>query len=227
MRSGSTTAASLAVAVLWCAAACGEKTSAPKPAPAQLLGIEFGSGLRIPREEIDAFDPYFDALDARVGHKQRHRVLLERHLLPLALVRDGFRPRYDEAMQRAQELCRVAGNSREFERIASLAGGERIEHRQRTQLPLPVSRFARDESVIGAVSPPLPTAEGIWVVTVLEIAHGLTLSDDYLTLFAVKFPVPDTPSLSDWLDHRHAEVRGMPVHCDDDLRDALPDWLRS
>lgn len=228
MRRGSTntgrapsrwTAGVALVGALALGACDGTRDPAVASSPRAALEIEGGASLG--REELAAFDPYYEALDPTIGLRHRRAVLLERHFLPLALARAAFPGPRATARERASALCSVAGNALELRR----SGGEELGPLARSALPVPVAAWARDESLVGAVSPPLETADAVLVVALLEIQPGFTPVRDHLRLWVVRFETHDQPDFAVWLLEEQARRKGRVLHCDQDLRAALPAWL--
>lgn len=204
--------------------ACEPAQPTPSAPPSQ-FALEIDGGIGITREEITAFDAYFERLDRNLGHTHRRRVLFERHLLPLALARAGFPDLRSAAQESAADLASVAGNALELRRLGEVAGGHEVGPENRVQLPLPLTRWAVDESMIGAVSPPLELPDGVWVATLLDIDRGLTPAADVLTLYVVEFRAHSADSFTDWVAAQQARLTGKLLHCDPDLVNALPPWL--
>ena len=215
---GSTVGAALACA-LALAACDGARDPVATGTPRAALEIEGGASLG--REELASFDAYYEALDPTIGLRHRRAVLLERHFVPLALARAAFPGPRATARERAGALCSVVGNALELRR----SGGEELGPLARSALPVPVAAWARDESLLGAVSPPLETADAVLVVALLELQPGFTPVHDHLRLGVVRFPAHDQPDFAVWLLEEQARRKGRVLHCDPDLRAAVPAWL--
>lgn len=212
---------SLRAAVLLASLCACDETPQPAPTAPQRAAIEITGGAWITREELTAFDAYYDALDPTIGLRHRRAVLLERHLLPLALARAAFPALRDQALANARELASVAGNALALQR----AGGEVLGPIARAALPVPFAAWARDQSVIGAVSPVLETPEAVFVVALLEHHPGFTPVGDELVFHVVRFPAHDQPDFAAWLQDERLRRKGGLLHCDPDVLPALPAWL--
>ena len=214
-----------AVTALVLLAACREP-EAPTSTPGSAhVALQIEGGASITRAELESFDAYYEQLDPSLGHLHRRSVILERHLLPLALARAAFPAQRTEARRLAEALRSVADNSLELQRKGAVAGGRVEGPLARSALPIPLAAWAVDESVLGAVSPPLELKDAVIVAAVLELERGFTPVSDQLRLFVVSFPAHDSPEFAAWLAAEEARRRGRLTHCDPDLLPSLPAWL--
>jgi hypothetical protein len=202
---------------------CARETRNPSPVD-ENIAIELPD-LKVPAAELRAFDAYLDALDPNAGRKLRTRALLERHTLPLALARAAFPAVRAEAFERAKSLCAVVGNSLELERHGEILRGERLIEQQRTSLPIAVAAWADDETKIGAVSPPIETADAIWVCGLIDLHRGLTMSTDRIDLYCVRFPAVATEDFQVWYAAERERRRHTLIRASNDVLPCLPDWL--
>ncbi len=218
-------AASLALAITF--AACDpEPDPGPQP-PAPDAALAFGDDAVITHAEIAAFFPYFDSWDPRLGKKARIRAVLTKELVPIALARADFAEQRAEQRTRAENLRSVVGNYLELKDQGGAFGGEEPDRPySRSSLPYAVARWAFADENIGAVSPPIETANGYLLVAVRDIIRGGTTISDLVHMYSVPFPTHEGGDFHAWLKDAKATAKDAITYVHPDIADALPIWLQ-
>ncbi len=216
----------LAFAVLGAAAGCGDPAASARaapPAPGVVLDVD---GLQITKEQIAAFDAYFDELDPSMGRRYRTRVLLDRYLLPLAIARRDLATERAAAERHAKGLADVAGNYLELREKGAIAGGTEPERGfGRNDLPFPVARWAFAPEHLLQASPPIETPEGFVVIATKDIIPGTTRVGDRALAFLVPFLTHSDTDFERWLGERKRALKGHVRYVAPELQDCLPHWL--
>lgn len=210
-------------------AACGgEAPDANETGLPEGVLASFDQGRIVVRnEDVEPMLAYLDALDPTMGRKYRFRELLDQHVLPLLLARDAFPTERAKALADASALRSVADNSLELQRKGALAGGEAPETPfARNDLPLPVADFAFRPENLGAVSPPIETADGYVLVAPLDFEPGLTPVADRARLFVIRYRTHEPEAFDRWLGPAKAALADRLDDVAPAYRDALPRWVR-
>ncbi|MDA0372670.1 MAG: hypothetical protein O2865_02690 [Planctomycetota bacterium] len=209
---------------------CGDGAAEPA-APGLPEGViaSFDAGRIVVRStDVDPLLAYLEELDPTMGRKYRFRELLDQHLLPLLLARDAFPTERAYALGAARSLREVADNSLELQRKGVLVGGEAPEQPfARNDLPMPVADFAFRPENLGAVSPPIETADGYFLVAPLDLEPGLTPVADRARIFVVRYPTHAAEDFDRWLAPAKAALANRLDGVDPQFADALPRWIRA
>lgn len=201
--------------------------TAPPELPDGVIASFDGGRIVVRADEVEPLIAYLEQLDPTMGRKYRFRELLDQHLLPMLLARDAFPAERAQALADAEALRAVADNSLELQRKGALAGGEAPEQPfARNDLPLPVADFAFRPENLGAVSPPIETADGYYLVAPLDFEPGLTPVADRARIFVIRYRTHESEEFDRWLGAAKSALADRldavaPPHAD-----ALPRWIR-
>jgi len=210
-------------------AGCGEPHEDATPPPGLPDGAiaSFDGGRIVVRgAEVEPLAAYLEELDPTMGRKYRFRELLDQHLLPMLLARDAFPAERAKALANAEALRAVADNSLELMRKGALAGGEAPEQPfARNDLPLPVAAFAFRPENLGAVSPPIETADGYYLVAPLDFEPGLTPVADRARLFVIRYRTHESEDFDRWLGAAKTAIADRLDAVAPSHADALPRWI--
>lgn len=211
-------------------AACGDDAAEPKvPGLPEGVIASFDAGRIVVRTaDVDPLLAYLEELDPTMGQKYRFRELLDQHVLPLLLARDAFPAERAAALEAARSLREVADNSLELQRKGVLVGGEAPEQPfARNDLPMPVADFAFRPENLGAVSPPIETADGYFLVAPLDFEPGLTPVADRARIFVIRYPTHAPEDFDRWLGPAKAALADRLDAVAPEHADALPRWIRT
>lgn len=207
------------------AAGCGEAGEPrPRPDPDTILEVD---GLRIQRAEIVELEDYLRSVDSRAGRLRIAAKALEL-LIPLHLARREFAESRATLRERAEALRRVVGDGGYPELVLKsrmVKGYAPPRPFARHELPLPVARWAFDESELGSVSPVLETPQGFCLVATREILRGVTRAADRADAYLVTFYTHDAKEFGAWWSAARARLAGRVTYVHPDYVRALPPWL--
>lgn len=193
------------------------------PAPGVILEVD---GLRVSREEIQWWLSYVHGYQPTAGRKSITAYLLETHLLPLKAAQRDFGATRAAALEMAENLRAVAGNSLELQRKATLLPGYLAPRSYlRIDLEPAVLPYVFAPENLGGVSDPIETPRGFMLASGIDLTPGGTSLGDRITLCRVNFWTQDDREYGQWFADLRQHLKGKVTYLDPEFEGALPHWI--
>ncbi len=200
--------------------ACGADAA---PADDRLLVVD---GITITLAEVQPYLTFLDSFLPEGGRKAKLLRVLDEHVLPLRLAQRAFPEQRRAALQRAADLCAVAGNAAELDAQSRLLPDRTRRNVTRLHPRLPVAMFLFDPLRVGSVSPPLEVPSGYVVAAAFDLQESALVLDDLADTLQVGFMTHDPTAWAAWLLAERQRVGAAVTHVHPDYREAMPEWLQ-
>lgn len=224
MRQAARLAAALVATIL--VGGCGEPRPAG-PGPDVVLVLD---GIEIKKDALTDLVRYLGTTGERLGEMYRIQGALDRHLIPLELMRRAFPAERAVQRERAEAMKRsVAASGDAYPQLRSkgeLLGGEATPgNLARHQMELVQAMWCFDEANFGLVSPVLEVPQGFCLVAVQDHVLGATRTQDGVDAYLVPFYVLDRGKFDAWYLEQKKLLANRLDYVHPDYVDALPRWL--
>jgi len=195
----------------------------PVPPEHRLLVLD---GIEITLADVEPYVAYLASFMPEFGRKTMIEKVIDEHVLPVKLARRHFGPQRAEQLRLAQDLCSLATNAAELERLSEQCQHKTRGKMNRLQAKLPVSMFLFDELQTGAVSPPIELPQGWFVVAVHEFTKTAMRLDDFVDTRHVGFVTHTSGDWYQWWTAQTELLADKATFVHPDYRSAMPKWIR-
>ncbi|MCR9247747.1 MAG: hypothetical protein NXI31_22190 [bacterium] len=204
---------------------CSESNPPVPPAAgaSQLVSID---GIDITFADVDPLLEYLRSTNPDAGHKTMVRLILETHLIPLALAERSFAKERAVLLEQAKGVRQIASNVYELEQAR---GNVEVQERRaytRLQPDLPVAAFLFNRLNEGGVSQPIPVPRGFVLAGTHEYTEVPVAGEDMVEATQVGFFTHKVVEWQDWLAAEQTRIADQCTYVHPEFRDALPTWCK-
>lgn len=197
------------------------------PGPDVVLVLD---GIEIKKDELTDLVRYLGTTGERLGELYRIQGALDRHLIPVALMRRAFPAEREAQRERAEAMKRsVAASGDAYPQLRAkgelLHGEATPGNLARHQMELVQAMWCFDEANFGIVSPVLEVPQGFCLIAVQDFVQGPSRTQDGVDAYLVPFYVLDRGKFDAWYLEQKKLLAGRLDYVHPDYVDALPRWL--
>jgi hypothetical protein len=209
---------------------CRDSQDVGKAGPGACVLLEI-DGIRVTRDDLAAWYPYFEAIDPTLGHRLRDCEILDQIVLPTKFAEHWFAADRARLRQLGEALIAAAPTLDKLVEASKSLEDEQQRGRwtdppaARTEVPFVVARAMFDEKRLGQVQGPIATPWGYSIVATRRIVKGMTSYQDHAEAFVVRLETHAPNAFAVWWSKTKSGAKSRVTLVHEDLRDSLPVWM--